>query len=93
MNGDLLVKVVVKDTIKNLKRVNEDLHFTLDISLIDAIFGCKKEIETIENTIESINVSSGVQSNDKIVIDNRVKLIKIFRDFILQKIIVKIGET
>jgi DnaJ-class molecular chaperone len=78
LNGDLLVKVLVKETLKNLKRVEDDLHYELNISLIEAIFGCKKEIDTIEGIKEIIDINPGVQSHEKIVIYNRVKIVIYF---------------
>jgi DnaJ-class molecular chaperone len=74
MNGDLLVKVSVENTnYLNMKRVNDDIHYNLEINLIDAIFGCKKEIITIENKLEIIEVKPGTQNDEKIIFEKKVK--------------------
>ncbi len=75
VNGDLLVKIIVDDTIKNLKRVGDDIHYTLEVSLLEAIFGSEKQIETIDNNNETISLKPGIQSDEKIVINNRVIII------------------
>lgn len=75
-NGDLLVKVNIENkNFPKMKRVADDIIYNLDIELVDAIFGCTKEIQTIDNKIEIIEVKPGSQSNDKITYEKRVTLI------------------
>ncbi len=55
-----------------MKRVDDDIVYDLDLNLVDAIFGCKKEIQTIDNKLETIDVKHGSQTNDKITFEKRV---------------------
>jgi DnaJ-class molecular chaperone len=76
-NSDLVVKVVVEENpdIK-FRRVNDNIQLDCELSLIEAIFGCNKEIETIEKKKEKFEVNPGTQNDDKFVFKNQVKLIK-----------------
>jgi DnaJ-class molecular chaperone len=75
MNGDLLVKVMVENSDiegVNMKRINDDIVYDLDLNLVEAIFGAKKEIKTFDKEKEIIEVKPGSQSEDKIIFQNRV---------------------
>jgi hypothetical protein len=41
--------------------------------LIDAIFGIQLKIKTIDNKDEILNLSSGWQSDEKLIFENRVR--------------------
>lgn len=71
-NGDLVVKVIVEES-EIFKRSNDDVHVNLDISLLDAIFGCKKDIETLDKSKLKVEIKPGCQSEEKIVLKNLVK--------------------
>ena len=72
-NSDLVVKVVVnEEKLNKFKRVNDDIELNLELSLVDAIFGCSKEVETIERNKAIIEISPGTQSYDKFVFKNEV---------------------
>ncbi len=75
-NGDLLIKVVIDEDLTNkAKRVGDDICYTLNLALVDAIFGCKKELVTIEGLKETVEISPGTQSGGKMNFPNRVKYI------------------
>jgi hypothetical protein len=62
---------------------------------VEAIFGANKQIETIEKIKENIYVSPGIQSDDKIILNNNVRILlfnKNNRDFLMLKIKVKQEE-
>ncbi len=72
-NSDLVIKVVVaQDKENKFRRINDDLFLDLELSLPDAIFGCSKQVETIEKNLEVIEISPGTQTDDKIILDNQV---------------------
>lgn len=73
-NGDLVIKVVVENTIPNLERLADDVLYTINLSLVEAIFGCKKEFVTLENKKETVEVKPGLQFDEKIVFKNKVGL-------------------
>lgn len=72
-NGDLLVKVVIENDLAHVKRVRDDLHYTLEISLLDAIFGCVKEVNTwdSEGSKEQVVISPGVQVDEHIIFKHK----------------------
>ncbi len=73
-NSDLVIKVVIpEDKTNKFRRVNDDLFIDLELSLSEAIFGCKKEVETIDKKIEIIEISPGTKQDDKIILDNQVR--------------------
>lgn len=69
MRGDILVKVKVKED-EVFKLIGDDLHMNLEIGLIDAIFGAKIEVPTIEKEKKSVDIPSGVGGGEKIVLRN-----------------------
>jgi len=73
-NSDLVIKVVVsEDKTYKFRRVNDDLYLDIELSLSEAIFGCKKEIDTIDKNIEIIEILPGTKTEDKIILDNQVR--------------------
>jgi DnaJ-class molecular chaperone len=45
----------------------------LEVSLVDALFGCDKIIDTIDGDQANINIKAGIQNDEKIIIKNKVK--------------------
>lgn len=60
INGDLLV-LIEEEKHKELIRDGINIHYDLYINISEAILGTKKQIPTIEGTVE-INIPSGIQS-------------------------------
>ena len=74
-NSDLVIKInVEEDKTNKFRRVNDDIYLDLDLSLVEAIFGANKQIETIEKVTENIYISPGTQSDDKIILNNNVRI-------------------
>lgn len=72
-NSDLVVKIVVDEDSENkFRRVNDDIQLSLELSVVEAIFGCRKEVETIEKKKEIIEIYPGTQSDDKFILKNQV---------------------
>jgi len=82
-DGDLLVKVIVDDTIKNLKRVIDDIHCTIEISLLEAIFGCRKEVEDIENSKLILDLNPGLQADENMIFHNKVNFLYNKKGFLI----------
>ena len=69
IKGDLIVQIVEKpDSV--FKRFNDDLHCDLTLSVIDAILGCEKEINTIDGSKISIKIKHGIEDGNKIRVKN-----------------------
>jgi DnaJ-class molecular chaperone len=72
----LLVKIKIDNShCSHITRVGDDLHYSLEINLIDAIFGTQLRIKTIDNKDEVLNILPGWQSDEKLIFQNRVRLI------------------
>ena len=69
-SGDLLLHIKVKDH-KIFKRVDNDLHFTLPITVFDAILGREFEIDLIDGTKEVIKVKPGTQVGERITLKGK----------------------
>lgn len=69
-SGDLLLHIKVKEH-KLFKRVDNDLHFTLPITVFDAILGNDFEIELIDGTKETIKVKAGTQVGERITLKGK----------------------
>lgn len=63
-NGDIYIEFSVKDH-PLFERNDMDIAFQLPISITDAIFGCKKEIPTLDGNVV-LDIKAGVQSGDKL---------------------------
>lgn len=62
-NGDLYLEFNVKEH-KLFKREENDITIELPISITDAIFGCKKDLPTIDGVVK-LSIDAGTQSGDK----------------------------
>ncbi len=62
-NGDLYLEFNVKEH-KLFKREDNDIVIELPITITDAIFGCKKELPTLDGTVK-LTIDAGTQSGDK----------------------------
>ena len=58
--GDLIVSIRVKRD-PNWKRDGIDLHKSIDISVFDAIMGCKQQITTLDNRRLELKIPKGTQ--------------------------------
>lgn len=68
--GDILLHIKVKDH-KIFKRVDNDLHVTLPITVFDAILGRDFEIDLIDGTKELIKVKPGTQVGERITLKGK----------------------
>ncbi len=57
------------------ERKNDDIHYNIEISLLEAIFGCSKQVETINGDNIDINIPPGSQGEDCIILKNKVLLL------------------
>lgn len=65
VNGDLYVLIREKEHEKFTRRGN-DLYFKLDVSVVDAMLGCTKEVKTIDGKTLSTKLPQGVEENARI---------------------------
>lgn len=70
-NGDILVKITVEENAV-FKRINDDVHYNLELSLSDAIFGCKKQVTLMSGNKINVEVPQGSQGDDKLVLKEKV---------------------
>lgn len=63
--GDLIVQIVEKRH-DIFQRHNNDLYFKLEVSVIDAILGCNKEVKTIDGKTLSTKIPVGVEDGTEI---------------------------
>ena len=68
--GDLLLHIKVKEH-KIFKRVDNDLHLVLPITVFDAVLGNEFEIELIDGTKETIKVKAGTQVGERITLKGK----------------------
>ena len=68
--GDLLLHIKVKEH-KIFKRVDNDLHLVLPITVFDAVLGNEFEIELIDGTKETIKVKPGTQVGERITLKGK----------------------
>ena len=59
--GNLNVTILVTSD-PNFQRINDDLYTTIDITPIEAMIGCKKQIKTITGETSMIDIRPGVES-------------------------------
>lgn len=64
--GDLIITVKVLDH-SFFRRVGDDVHCELVVSIVQAILGCRLRIPSIHGTI-TISVPAGTQSDDKVTV-------------------------
>jgi len=57
--GNLNVNIMVEDD-ANFKRINDDIHSILDITLLEAMTGCKKDFTHIDGNTFPIGIRPGV---------------------------------
>ena len=62
-NGDVYIEIRVKDH-SIFKREDSDLYLTLPLTITEAIFGCKKEIPTLDGVV-ILNIPAGSQTGEK----------------------------
>ncbi|MCD6249782.1 MAG: DnaJ domain-containing protein [candidate division Zixibacteria bacterium] len=62
-NGDLIITVRVMPD-QNFKRVGNDIHSSVEISFVEAIKGCKKNVKTLARTV-SLTIPAGTQPGTK----------------------------
>jgi molecular chaperone DnaJ len=62
-NGDIYLEFQVKEH-PLFKREENDIYVELPITITDAIFGCKKELPTLDGTVK-LAIDAGTQSGDK----------------------------
>jgi DnaJ-class molecular chaperone len=62
-NGDLIITVRVMPD-QNFKRVGNDIHSSIDVSFVEAIKGCKKNVKTLSRTV-SLTIPPGTQPGTK----------------------------
>lgn len=67
--GDLVIQIVEKPHSKFV-RSNDDLYCELPITIIDAVLGCEKEIQTIEGKSLSVKINHSVHDGHKIRVRN-----------------------
>ncbi len=71
-----MVKVVVDNShCPQITRIEDDIHHLLEINLIDAIFGTRMQVTTIDEKVEILDIRPGWQSDEKIVFENRVRIL------------------
>ncbi len=68
--GDLLLHIKVNDH-KIFKRIDNDLHLSLPITVFDAILGKEYEIELIDGSKETIKVKPGTQVGERITLKGK----------------------
>ena len=73
-DGDLVIKVKVENN-PLFKRSENDIEYNLDITLVDALFGNKLEVNTIDGEKVSIDITAGCQNSQKVIIKNKVFII------------------
>ena len=69
INGDLILRVNIKGH-KEFERSGADLICRKNISMTDALLGCKLEIPTIEDT-KMVNIPAGTQFGDTLTISGQ----------------------
>ena len=67
--GDLYLNLKVKQD-PHIKRISNDLHYKMEISITDAIMGNHKELELIDSK-EKIHIPEATQDGDTIYIKNK----------------------
>ena len=65
--GDLFLEVRVASHIK-FDRIGNDIHTSVDISVPEAVLGCRQEVETVRGNIKRLMVSSCTAPGTKIKI-------------------------
>jgi DnaJ-class molecular chaperone len=66
-----VIKVTVEDN-QNFSRLNDNVVYDLELNLAEAIYGCEKIVDTIDNQKEKLVIMPGIQSQDKITLKNKV---------------------
>ena len=69
MNGDLIINVRVKKH-PTIRREANSAVSDMDISVIDAVLGCKKTVETIYGEKKEIQIQAGVQNGQRVRLAN-----------------------
>lgn len=69
-NGDLLLHIKVKEH-KLFKRIDNDLHFTLPVTVFDVILGKEFQIDLIDGTKEKIKIKPGTQVGERITLKGK----------------------
>jgi len=68
--GDLYLKIKVNKD-EYFERIDDDLHFSITVTYPQLVFGCQLEIESIDESKETIKIARGTQIGEKIFIQGK----------------------
>ena len=68
-DGDLYLKVQVRKS-QTFKRAGVNVQSEMKISVLDAILGAEKLVETIEGTKKNVSIPKGIQSGETVMLKN-----------------------